>query len=44
VITDPLEQMLADLTIENPTRAVRLTSAPQTQSWATAQVELRVKQ
>ncbi len=44
VITDPLEQMLADLTIENPTRAIRLTSAPQSQSWATAQVELYVKE
>lgn len=43
VITDPLEQMLADLTIESKTRAIRITSAPQAQSWATAQVELNVK-
>ncbi len=42
-ITDPLERMLADFTLESPTRAIRITNAPQAQSWATAQVELVVK-
>lgn len=43
VIIDPLEQMLADFTLESPTRAVRFTNVPQVQSWATMQVELAVK-
>jgi hypothetical protein len=43
LITDPLEQMLADFTMESPTRAIRIMNAPQAQSWATAQVELVVK-
>ena len=44
-ITDPLEQMLAELAGEkSTTRAVRLTSSPERdKGWTVAQVELRVE-
>ena len=43
-IRDPLEKLLAAITDEGvTTRAVRLTSSPQSANWTTAQVELHVK-
>ena len=44
LIRDPLEQLTASLTDEAATtRAIRLTSGPQSRNWTVAQVDLRVK-
>jgi len=44
LITDPLEQMLAQITGgQAPTRAIRVTNAPGDAGWAVGQVEVRVK-